>query len=176
MSVPVRAAITGGPGTGKSTLLEALAGRGIATEPEVARAILREAGGMALRADDPSGFARAMFDAELAAWRAAEGRPGPTVFDRGFPDIAGFLRLEGLPVPDDIDRACRELRYDGPVFRAPPWQAIYRPDEERIQDWEAALASDAAVTGAWRDYGYEPVDLPLVSAAERVDFVLERLA
>ncbi|RXZ64702.1 AAA family ATPase [Pelagerythrobacter rhizovicinus] len=176
MSVPVRAAITGGPGTGKSTLLDALARRGVATEPEVARAILREAGGMALRADDPAGFARAMFDAELAAWRAAEGRSGPTVFDRGFPDIVGFLRLEGLTVPEDIDRACRELRYDGPVFRAPPWQAIYRPDEERIQDWEAALASDAAVMAAWRDYGYEPVDLPLVSAAERVDFVLERLA
>lgn len=176
MSVPVRAAITGGPGTGKSTLLDALARRGIATEPEVARVILREAGGMALREDDPSGFARAMFDAELAAWRAAEGRSGPIVFDRGFPDIVGFLRLEGLPVPEDIDRACRELRYDGPVFRAPPWQAIYRPDEERIQDWDAAMASDAAVTAAWCDYGYEPVDLPLAGLEDRVDFVLERLA
>jgi len=175
MPVPARSAITGGPGTGKSTLLEELARRGIATEPEVARAILREKGGMALRAGNPAGFARAMFDAELAAWHAAEGRPGPTMFDRGFLDIVGFLRLEGLEVPADIDRACRDFRYDGPIFRAPPWQAIYRPDEERIQNWEAALASDAAVVAAWRDYGYKPVDLPLADIAERADFVLRQL-
>lgn len=103
------------------------------------------------------------------------GIPILNAFDRGFPDIVGFLRLEGLPVPDDIDRACRELRYDGPVFRAPPWQAIYRPDDERIQDWDAALESDAAVTAAWRDYGYEPVDLPLASVEERADLVVECL-
>jgi len=175
MPAPVRAVVTGGPGTGKSTLLAELARRGIATEPEVARAILKEPGGMALRADDPAGFARAMFEAELAAWRAAANRPGPTVFDRGFPDIAGFLRLEGLPVADDIDHACRTLRYDGPVFRAPPWEAIYRPDEERIQDWEAAVASDGAVTAAWCSYGYEPVDLPFADSAERAAFVVSRL-
>ncbi len=175
-STPGRAAITGGPGTGKSTLLEELARRGIATEPEVARAILREPGGMALRADDPAAFARAMFDAERAAWRAAEGRPGPTVFDRGFPDIVGFLRLERLAVPEDIDRACRALRYDGAIFRAPPWRAIYRPDEERIQDWEAAVESDAAITKAWRSYGYELVDLPFAGIADRADFVLRRMS
>ena len=175
MPGPVRAVVTGGPGTGKSTLLEELAHRAIATESEVARAILKAPGGMALRADDPAGFARAMFDAELTAYRAAGERGGTTVFDRGFPDIVGFLRLAELTVPHDIDRACRELRYDGPVFRAPPWQAIYRPDEERIQDWQDALASDAAVTAAWRHYGYDLVDLPRVGVAQRAGYVLETL-
>ncbi|WP_374407236.1 AAA family ATPase [Pelagerythrobacter sp.] len=172
---PVRSVVTGGPGTGKSTLLEELARRGIATETEVARAILQAPGGMALRARDPAGFARAMFEAELAAWHGAQRRDGPTVFDRGFPDIAGFLALEGLPVPPEIADACRDLRYDGPVFRAPPWQAIYRPDAQRIQDWDAALASDAAVTAAWRTYRYEPIDLPLADVSDRADFVLARL-
>ena len=65
-----RSVVTGGPGSGKSTLLVELAQRGIAIEPEVARVILRRPGGMALRAEDPAAFARAMFDAELAAYRA----------------------------------------------------------------------------------------------------------
>ena len=42
MPAPVRAVVTGGPGTGKSTLLAELARRGIATEPEVARVGLNE--------------------------------------------------------------------------------------------------------------------------------------
>ena len=143
-----RSAITGGPGSGKSTLLEELSRRGIATGSEVAREILRRPSGMELRSDDPAGFAREMFGAELAAFRAAEGCASPIVFDRGFPDIVGFLRLEDVLVPSDIEQACRELRYDGPIFRAPPWEAIYHPDAERIQDWEGAMVSDEAVIAA----------------------------
>ncbi|MDE2562945.1 MAG: ATP-binding protein [Sphingomonadales bacterium] len=165
----VRSAITGGPGAGKSTLLEALAGHGIATVPEAARIILRRPGGLELRAHDPDGFACAMFEAERTAFDGAG--PGLTVFDRGFPDIAGFLDLAGLPVPAGIDRACRSLRYEGPVFHAPMWQAIYTGDEERIQTWDEALESDAAVLAAWRRYGYDPIELPRESVASRVRFV-----
>lgn len=175
MPAPVRAAITGGPGAGKSTLLAELALRGVSTEPEVAREILRAPGGMALRDDDPARFGQAMFEAELAAYRRAESSDRITLFDRGFPDIAGFLTLEGLDVPDEIDRACRELRYEGPIFRAPPWREIYRPDEQRIQTWEQALASDRAVVDAWRRHGYDLVDLPLASVADRGRYVLEML-
>jgi predicted ATPase len=57
------------------------------------------------------------------------------------------------------------------VFRAQPWREIYTQDEERIQDWEAAVASDAAVSSAWLHYGYQLIDLPIASVSERVDFV-----
>ena len=169
-----RAAITGAPGAGKSTLLEELARHGHAIRPEVARQILRAEGGMALRDADPLGFAEAMLDAQLLAWDVPEVS-GTVIYDRGLPDIVGFLRVEGLVVPAGIDCACRVYRFGGPVFRAPPWRAIYRGDEERIQDWQEAVASDQAVTSAWRDYGYELVDLPLVSPAGRAAFVHERL-
>lgn len=169
-----RAAITGAPGAGKSTLLAELSRRGVTTVEEVARTILRSAGGMALREEDPLAFADAMLSAQLAAWDETQAE-GPVVFDRGFPDIAGFLRVEGLPVSDAIARACEEYRFDGPIFRAPPWRAIYTPDDERIQDWQEAIASDRAVCGAWRDHGYALIDLPLVSAEERASFILARL-
>ena len=152
--------ITGGPGTGKSTLLGAAADAGLAISDEVARQILQEPRGMELRASDPQGFANAMLERERAAYEAAAGQSGPVLFDRGFPDIAGFLYLSGLPVPRELDNACRNLRYDGPVFRAPPWEAIYTADQERIQDWDEAVVSDAAVSAAWRRYGYDLTDLP----------------
>lgn len=169
VALRIRSAITGGPGAGKSTLVEALARRGIAAVPEAARIILQQPGGMDLRAHDPEGFARAMFDAERAAFESA--RTGLTVFDRGFPDIVGFLDLEGLSVPEDMDRACRLLRYEGPVFHAPMWAEIYSGDEERIQTWDEALASDAAVVAAWRRYGYDSIELPRESVISRVRFV-----
>tara|TARA_R110002072_G_scaffold181232_16_gene337362 strand:+ start:5640 stop:6107 length:468 start_codon:yes stop_codon:yes gene_type:complete len=155
-------------------LLAALAERGLATVPEVARRILLALEGMELRARDPLGFAQAMLEEQLKAWEVAPSL-GPIVFDRGFPDIVGFLRVEGLPVSAAIDRACRSLRFDGPVFRAKAWQSIYRPDEQRRQTWSEAVASDEAVTSAWREYGYEPIDLPQTSVSGRARFVIARL-
>ena len=168
-----RAAITGGPGAGKSSLIAEMAARGVVTHEEVAREILQAPGGMQLREHDPLGFAEAMFAAQLSLFERA--REGVTVFDRGFADIVGFLDLSGLAVPKTIDLACRDLRFEGPIFHAPAWRAIYTPDEERIQSWEEAVESDRAVASAWQRYGYELVELPLVGIGERTDFVIERL-
>jgi predicted ATPase len=164
------AVLTGAPGAGKTTLLEAAAAAGMRTSHEVAREILRAPGGMELRERDPLGFADAMLAAHLAELQAAAGHK-LVVFDRGLPDVAGFLVVSGLPVSDEIDRACRSVRYDGPIVRAPAWQEIYRQDDERIQTWDEAAASDAAVTEAWRRYGYEVLDLPFAPVAERLEFL-----
>ena len=172
---PRHAVLTGAPGAGKTTLLDAAAAAGFATSPEVARELLRQRGGMDLRNADPVGFAEAMLAAHVREFELAAALAGPVLFDRGFPDVVGFLEVSGLAVPRSIDQACRNLRYLGPVFRAPAWAAIYRQDHERIQTWEQAAASDAAVTAAWRRYGYEVVDLPLVGVDERLEFLAARL-
>ncbi len=170
---PMRSVITGGPGAGKSSLLSALGAAGVATFPEVARTILQAPGGMALRAECPAKFAEAMIGAQRDSWDATGA--GAVICDRGFPDIVGFLHLEGLPIPDELDRCCRKLRYDGPIFRAPPWRDIYVPDAQRIQNWQEAIASDAAICAAWRSFGYELIDLPRVPVPVRLAFVLNSL-
>jgi predicted ATPase len=167
--------LTGAPGAGKTTLLHAAAQAGLATSPEVARELLRKPGGMALRAEDPLGFAEAMLAAHLREYERFDDFPMPVVFDRGFPDVVGFLEVSGLTVPAALDHACRTVRYEGVVLRAPAWRDIYQPDAQRIQDWEGAVASDKAVSAAWKRYGYVVEDLPLASVAQRVDFLMARL-
>ncbi|MCX9146875.1 AAA family ATPase [Erythrobacter sp. WG] len=175
MPGPRHLVLTGAPGAGKTTLLAAAERSGLATSPEVARTLLRAPGGMALRADDPLGFAAAMIAAHRAEYEAVRDRAGPVVFDRGFPDVAGFLDVLGLAIPPEIDRVCRTVRYNGPVLRAPAWQEIYRTDPERIQTWDEAVESDRAVTAAWKRYGYTVEDLPLVPVEERLRFLRARL-
>ena len=169
------AILTGAPGAGKTTLLDAAAAAGLTTSPEVARILLQQPGGMVLRATDPLGFAEAMVAAHVHEFERFKGEPGPILFDRGLPDVAGFLEVSGLAVPRSVDRACRNLRYTGPILRAPAWAAIYRQDHERIQTWDEAAASDQAVTAAWRRYGYPVIDLPLVGVNERLEFLLARI-
>lgn len=174
--VPRHAVITGAPGAGKTTLLNAAAtAAGYTTSSEVARQILQERGGMELRETDPSGFAEVMLDRHMREWERHSRHTEPVLFDRGFPDVAGFLDVSGLPVPEPVERACRLMRYQGPILRAPAWAAIYSQDAERIQNWEQAVASDHAVTAAWRRYGYEPIDLPLSGVEDRLAFLRARI-
>ena len=173
--LPRQAVITGAPGAGKTTLLNAAAAAGWRTSPEVARQLLQSPGGMELRETDPQGFALAMLEAHAREFEQHLGCAEPVLFDRGFPDVVGFLDVSGLSVPRAVDRACRNLRYTGPILRAPAWAAIYVQDHERIQDWEQAVASDEAVTAAWRRYGYAVTDLPLAGVEERLAFLREQL-
>lgn len=174
-AIPRHAVLTGAPGAGKTTLLDAAAAAGIVTSPEVARELLKSPGGMELRERDPLGFAEAMLEAHLREFERHAGADGLVLFDRGFPDVAGFLDVSGLAVPKGVDKVCRALRYNGPILRAPAWAAIYVQDPQRIQDWKQAVASDEAVTAAWKRYGYDVVELPLAVVEERLAFLQDRL-
>lgn len=69
----------------------------------------------------------------MRSYGEALGAPGPIIFDRGIPDVIGYLRLCGLPVPHTALRAAEQRRYARRVFIAPPWLAIFEQDAERKQ-------------------------------------------
>ncbi|WP_375392933.1 AAA family ATPase [uncultured Sphingomonas sp.] len=170
--------LTGGPGSGKSTLIAALAAAGIVTSAEVGRQVIREqvaVGGTALPWADELAFAEAMWPRELAAHAAALASGATVVLDRGVPDVVGFLRVSGLPVPPRIDAVARATRYNPRVFIAPFWAAIYTPDEERRQPAAVAAATHDVMVATYRAYGYALVELPRASVAARVAFVRQRL-
>lgn len=171
--------LTGGPGSGKSTLLAALARAGCAVSPEAGRAIIQDQsaiGGPALPWRDAALFAEMMLAWEMRSYRMAEREPGPVFFDRGIPDVMGYLRLTGLSVPAHMEKAVAAFPYNRRVFVAPHWPEIFRRDAERRQTLEEAERTYAAVTGVYRDLGYTVVELPRAPVEARVRFVLDRVA
>lgn len=168
--------IAGGPGSGKTTLIDALAEAGFARTIEAGRAIIQDQtaiDGPALPARDPVLFAELMLSWELQSLRSAQAQSGPVFFDRGVPDIAGYYRLIGRTVPLHVTKAANHFRYNRRVFAAPPWPEIFGHDTERKQTFDEAVRTFEAVTGAYRDFGYELVPLPLLSVPDRVKFVLD---
>jgi predicted ATPase len=168
--------LTGGPGSGKTTLIEALKQAGFATAPEAGRGIIRDQvaiGGPALPWQDRALFAELMLSWELRSWYAAHVQPGPVFFDRGVPDTIGYLTLCDLPVPDHANSAAKKFRYARRVFIAPPWPAIFAQDEERKQTLDEATRTHDSVAGVYGELGYELVPLPHVPVEERVRFILD---
>jgi predicted ATPase len=106
--------ITGGPGSGKSTLIEALGRCGYAHSIEAGRAIIQDQSaidGPALPGRDPLAFAELMLSWELRSYRRAQAESGPVFFDRGVPDMVGYFDLLGRPVPSHVTRAAERFRY-----------------------------------------------------------------
>ncbi|CAH1660677.1 MULTISPECIES: AAA family ATPase [unclassified Chelatococcus] len=168
--------ITGGPGAGKTTLIEALAAQGYATAPEAGRGIIQDQmaiDGQALPWRDKALFAEMMLAADLATYRKQPvDAEGPVFFDRGIPDIAGYLTLSGLAVPAHVERAIRLCRYNCTVFICPPWPEIYAGDTERKQSLGEAARTSEAMRVTYSRYGYRLTEVPRLTVAERVAFIL----
>ncbi len=167
--------LTGGPGSGKTTLIEALAKRGFATAAEAGRGIIRDQqaiGGAALPWADRSLFAELMLSWELRSYQVALGEAGPVFFDRGVPDTMGYLRLCGLPVPGHIANAARRFRYNRRVFIAPPWPDIFEQDTERKQTLDEAERTFRAVSKVYAELGYELLELPRAPVETRLRMIL----
>ena len=108
---------------------------------------------------------------EIRSHAAADDLSGPVIFDRGVPDVAGYLRTIGRSVPSHVQRAMERFRYDDPVFLAPYWPEIFGPDRERRQDAAEARATAEAMRHTYTEAGYRLVELPRASIAERAAFV-----
>jgi predicted ATPase len=167
--------LTGGPGSGKTTLIDALRKRGYATSKEAGRGVIQqevESGGGGLPWIDRARFAELMFDWELKSYRDAERSDGPVIFDRGLPDTIGYMRLEGLEVPARMEEEAWRLRYNRRVFIAPPWKEIFGNDQERRQSWDVAVRTYDIMAETYSDLGYEFLELPLASVELRANFVV----
>ncbi|MGC1305253.1 MAG: AAA family ATPase [Caulobacteraceae bacterium] len=171
--------VTGGPGSGKSTLIDALAAKGFAHMPEAGRAIIKDQvaiGGTSLPWSDRMAYAELMLSWEMRSHQAARALAGPVLFDRGAPDVLGYLKLIGAPALAHVQRAASNLRYNPRVFLAPPWPEIFTQDAERKQSVEEAEATCRVMIEVYSELGYELVHLPLASVAERVRFVRKTLS
>ena len=173
--------ITGGPGSGKTTVLAELARRGHICIPEDARALIQEqlaSGGGALPWSNAPRFAEFLTERSIATWhaQAAKKPRGAIYFDRGVGDAFTCADLVCHTLSAALREQAAPCRYRNPVFLAPYWPAIYTTDTERRQTIEEAERTEHAVAKTYTDLGYEIMRLPLATAAERADFILRNSA
>jgi predicted ATPase len=168
--------LTGGPGSGKTTLLETLVVRGYVCAPEAGRSVIQQqvkTGGRALPWGDRQQFAELMLAQDILSYQQALKQPGVVFFDRGIPDVLGYLLLSELAIDDHVVKALAEFRYNGRVFIAPPWREIFQQDRERKQDFDEAVRTYEVMAATYTADGYELIELPKVPVEERADFVLD---
>jgi predicted ATPase len=170
--------ISGGPGGGKTTLINALAMLGHGCTIEAGRFIIKAQaaiGGVGVHFGDQALFAELMLMHEIRSYEEARAAPKLVFFDRGIPELAGYLPMVGRPLPGHFRRAAELFRYNRNVFLTPPWREIFANDGERKQDWAEAVRTYEFCAMAYREHGYDVLDLPKGSVRDRVRFVLDHV-
>jgi predicted ATPase len=168
--------ITGGPGAGKTTLIEHLRRGGEACIDETARAVIREqaaSGGAALPWGDPVAYWETVSRRDLAIFDSLIDEPRSVFFDRGLVDCLAWALVAGFKPDRQLTAALKARRSNRRVFVAPPWAEIYETDAERRQDFAEAVRTYEIIVLALVELGYQPVELPRASVEERAAFVLE---
>lgn len=176
--------ITGGPGSGKTTLVEALAAHGWPTVPEAAIQVIAELNDelgleqqKTWRRAHVEAFQHRVLERQLELEDAATGSAGARAvfFDRGVIDGLGYCRHFDQPAPPALVAAARADRYDRVVLLETLPSVVVRGETGRTSDRAASLAIQGRIAEVYAEQGFAPLRLPVASVEERVQLVLERL-
>lgn len=170
--------ITGGPGTGKTTIIDALIEQGYSCFPEISRQITLEAkkqGIEQLFLEKPLLFSELLLEGRKKQYQSALQDQAEIIFlDRGIPDILAYMHYIGDSYPAFFDEACTENQYSK-VFVLPPWEEIYESDEARYENFEQAKLIFDHLKETYQKYNYNLIEVPKGTIEERIKFILHHL-
>jgi predicted ATPase len=170
--------IIGGPGTGKSTIIDGLTAKGYCCYPEISRQVTLEAkkqGIEQLFLENPLLFSELLLEGRKKQYEDAVKEAHEIVFiDRGIPDVLAYMHYIGDSYPIHFDLACRQNLYTK-IFILPPWEEIYKSDAERYENFEQAKLINNHLTETYQKYGYELIEVPKDSLDNRILFILGQI-
>ncbi len=166
--------LTGGPSTGKTTLVQALKQEGHQVMEEVARQIMEseKINYMSLSRMERMNFQIKVFIKQLEL----EGRLSKqkaAFLDRGIPDCIAYCRLGGFDPPRELVEASKRNRYDK-VFLL-QMLPDYETDSIRKEDAETARKIHNHIRDVYKELGYEVIEIPPVSVRERIHFIKKHI-
>lgn len=170
--------IIGGPGSGKTTIINKLLELGYCCYNEISRQVTIDAqkqGIEQLFLTNPLLFSELLLDGRKKQFLSAKNESSDVVFiDRGIPDILAYLDYVGQSYPASFDAACRENSYSK-IFILPPWEEIFVGDSERYENYEQGKLIYEYLKKTYKFYGYELTEVPKDTLENRVLFILNRV-
>ncbi len=167
--------ITGGPSSGKKTVLNLFKARGHRVIWEVARGVINRANRQGittkeLRRDEMK-FQESLLPIKL---RLEQKLPKDQVifWNRGMPDSVAYLQNCGGD-PEEARKLCQRGLYQKIFLMEQLPQFI--PDYARTEDKLTAENISQLLKKAYEELGYEVILVPVMSAEERVKFIEARI-
>ncbi|MCK5815652.1 MAG: ATP-binding protein [Flavobacteriaceae bacterium] len=170
--------ISGGPGSGKTTVINQLRELNYNCINEVSRQIILDAqkkGTEQLFLKDPLLFSKMLLiERERQYIEASETKHNLVFFDRGIPDIIAYMEFKQTKISELYDKSCIQNRYST-VFLMPPWEEIYLSDNERYESYEESMTIYKFIKKTYIKYNYQFIEVPFGTVKMRTQFILNSL-
>jgi len=182
---PKKIVVTGGPATGKTSLVQGLENAGYKCFHEIIRdltVIAKETGKLkSLKTNpinsvsDPLEFNRKLLEDRTVQYLQSENIEEDFVFfDRGIPDVLAYMDYYDQSLKTEFIEGAENHRYDI-VFLLPMWKDIFVTDEERFESYEEALKIQDCLRKTYIEFGYSVMEVPHDSIENRIAFILDEI-
>jgi predicted ATPase len=164
--------ITGGPSSGKTTLINRLAEMGYKTSSEIARAYLKEQ--LAKNHLTVEDIKKNMLELQrrilslMLEHERELSKDDLIFFDRGTPDSLAYFRFHHFN-DEHVVKACQHLRYKKVFFCH---QLPVVQDGIRDEDDATAKMISKYILTVYKDLNYDLIELPPLSIEERMQIIL----
>ncbi len=174
MKIPNWYVITGGPSSGKTTVLNELAKLGYLIYPEAARVFIdREmAKGKSLREirGNEADFQKRVLKIKIRVEKEAP-KDKIVFFDRAIPDSIAYYQICGLD-PKEVLKFCQRKTYRKIFFLE---QLPFNQDYARVEDGKTVKKLNKLLKKSYQNLGYEVVTIPVMPIRERVKRILNEI-
>ncbi|MBM1106845.1 ATP-binding protein [Aurantibacter crassamenti] len=176
--------ITGGPATGKTSVIQGIESLGYICFHEYIRELTNEAKDLGDLASletnpinsvaDPLDFNRKLLDGRTDQYKKSKKiNENLIFFDRGVPDVLAYMNFYQQELKSEFIDAAAAYQYDL-VFLLPMWKEIFATDEERFESFEVGLKIQDYLRKSYTDYGHNVIEVPFDSIENRIDFILKK--
>lgn len=176
--MPKKIVITGGPGTGKTSLINQLEIKGFNCKHEISREVTlkaKEEGIDQLFLEDPILFSQKLLEGRLEQFKEGNNSAKKILFyDRGLPDVTAYMDFLGTKYPQSFHDTCLANRYHK-VFILPPWEEIYMQDNERYETFIEAKNIYSFLISSYKKYNYDVYEIPVGSIEQRIAYILNHV-
>lgn len=170
--------ISGGPGTGKTSIINELVSIGQIVFHESSREIItkyKKLGHDQLFLSDPVKFSEILLSNRIKQYKDANSFNSKNCFfDRGIPDIVAYLDYKKVTYNEDFTINSQKYKYDM-IFIVEPWNEIYKKDQERYESFNQLIDIDYFIKETYRGLGYEYKIIPNGTIQQRVDYILNEI-
>jgi predicted ATPase len=171
--------LIGGPGSGKTSVIERLIQRDYCCMEEISREVIlkaKEEGIDQLFLTEPLLFSNLLLEGREKQFLTADKSDEKWIFfDRGIPDIHTYMNYFKTEHPAYFLEKSKKYRYQK-IFHFSPWEKIHITDNERYESFEEAVLIDTFLMDTYSALGYQIINVPFGSIEDRTEFILNSLA